>query len=238
MIAYSSKYRSSQEEIMDNFELQGSELDHLLKDLKIVNTLLGGFSISLAGLDELIKDLPKNKQLTLIDLGCGDGEQLRQCAQWAKKKQVRLHCIGIDANKHILEIARDRSTTHDNITFQLLDLKEESHKLPDFDIALCTLFLHHLTNEDVIALLQKLSKKARLGILVNDLHRSRWAFVLFTLFRSLFLKTKIAKYDGLVSVARGFKRKELIKLCQSINGIHSVSWHWAFRYKWIIKTNP
>jgi hypothetical protein len=52
----------------------------------------------------------------------------------------------------------------------------------------------------------------------------------------VFLKTKIAKHDGLVSVARGFKKEELKQISEKIEGQHHIKWKWAFRYQWSIKT--
>ena len=78
MIRFSSKYRSEQEEIMDDFNLQGEELDLLLNDLRNVNTWLGGTSITIDGIKTLIADRPKNKTITILDIGCGDGAMLRE----------------------------------------------------------------------------------------------------------------------------------------------------------------
>jgi len=233
MITYSSTYRSSQPEIMDDFQLQGNELNKLLKDLKVVNRYLGGFNITKNAIEELLAKYNKKDEITILDLGCGDGEQLKECANWAEQKGWKVNFIGVDANQHILDIAKQNTSKYPSISFQCLDITKED--IPACDIVLCSLFLHHFSDEFIITLLQKLTKKVTLGIIVNDLHRSRWAFELFKLFSSLFLKTKIAKHDGLISVASAFKRKELENFSDNIKAIHQHSWHWAFRYKWIIK---
>ena len=59
MIRYSSKYRSNETEIMDDFDLQGVEMKALLTDLKRVNKWLGGNSITLHGIGQLLIDHPK-----------------------------------------------------------------------------------------------------------------------------------------------------------------------------------
>ena len=41
--------------------------------------------------------------------------------------------------------------------------------------------------------------------------------------------------DGLTSVLRGFKRKDLVEISQKINVKPQISWKWAFRFLWIIK---
>ncbi|RLD28150.1 MAG: methyltransferase [Bacteroidetes bacterium] len=235
MISYSSKYRTSRTEIMDDFNLQGVEMQELLTDLKRVNKMLGGNAITLKGINELLKGPHTNNTLTIIDIGCGDGEMLRQCAQWAHKKDVNVSLIGIDANAHILKEAEKRSEEIKNTTFKVVNVFAEKEILPEFDIALCTLFLHHFKEPQIEDLLNRLTRKAKVGVVINDLHRSFWAFWFFRLYGLLFLKSRIARHDGLVSVARGFKRKELMRISEKIKGVHQLKWKWAFRYQWIIR---
>jgi 2-polyprenyl-3-methyl-5-hydroxy-6-metoxy-1,4-benzoquinol methylase len=235
MISYSSKYRTSQTEIMDDFNLQGVEMQELMTDLKRVNKMLGGNAITLNGIGQLLQGQHANNTITILDIGCGDGELLRLCAQWGAKKGINVHLIGIDANAHILKEAKKRSIEIKNTTFKVLNVFAEKEILPEFDIALCTLFLHHFNERQIEDLLNRLVKKAQMGVVINDLHRSFWAFWLFRLYSSLFLKSRIARHDGLVSVARGFKRKELKLISEKIIGVHQLKWKWTFRYQWIIR---
>lgn len=235
MITYSSKYRSSQEEIMDDFSLQGATMELLLSDLETVNKWLGGYRITTSGIELLLKNIPKQKHITILDMGCGDGSLLRKCAKWAKKNGRNISFIGIDANTHSIKIAKERTTAYTNIKYQTCNVLTQNVAIPPCDIALCTLFLHHFPEKNIIQLVQELTQKSRVGVVINDLHRSRWAFHLFKLFSVILIKTPIAKHDGLVSVARGFKRKELLDMKKNINGTHQIHWKWAFRYQWIIK---
>ncbi len=234
MISFSSKYRSSENEIMDDFDLQGEPMKALLTDLKRVNKWLGGNAVTLGGLDTLLVNHTKNEAITILDVGCGDGEMLRQCAHWAEKNKRKVRLIGLDGNAHILKEAENRSEAIKNITFKQIDVFSEKEELPEFDIALCTLFLHHFKESQIEALLNRLSKKATFGIVVNDLERNFWAFWLFKLFSRVFMKTKIARHDGLVSVARGFKKKELEQISEKIDSGHQIKWKWAFRFQWVL----
>jgi len=235
-IYFSANHRSAQEEIMDDFNFKGAEMEALLSDLERVNKWLGGNQITLNGLVTLLKDVPKTETIVLVDLGCGDGELLRRCANFGKKHGYKLQFIGIDANEHILTTARQRSIDYQNITYQKLNVTSSKASWPEMDIVLCTLFLHHFSTEEISSLLEKLSAQAKVGMVINDLERSKLAFRLFWLFSRLFLKTNTARFDGLVSIARGFKRKELMTLSEDIQGITStIQWKWAFRYQWILK---
>lgn len=238
MISISSTYRSEQAEIMDDFDLQGHEMELLLNDLKTVNTLLGGTNITLDGITQLLDSCDQSKPITILDIGCGDGEILRKCAELGDKLGIQFELIGLDGNEHILKTARKKSLKLPNIRFKTIDILKEDALIPDCDIALCTLFLHHFPNDTVIQILHGLLRKAKAGVVVNDLERSKVAFWLFKLFSFVFLRTKIAKHDGLVSIARAFRRKELQELSEKINGANSqIQWKWAFRYQWILNPN-
>ena len=236
MIRYSSKYRSKQSEIMDDFDLKGEEMKELLTDLKRVNKWLGGNKITRLGIIKLLSGHSKAETITILDLGCGDGQMLRECARFGEEEGYNFQLIGIDANTFILDEARNRSKDFQNITFREMDIFSEELKDLQFDIGLCTLFLHHFSNEDIHIILQKVLNCSKVGVVVNDLHRSRLAFWLFKVIRYWILKTKIARHDGLVSVARGFKSNELESIAKQIKNCESeIRWKWAFRYSWILK---
>ncbi|MGK0385820.1 MAG: 2-polyprenyl-3-methyl-5-hydroxy-6-metoxy-1,4-benzoquinol methylase [Patiriisocius sp.] len=235
MIFFSKHTRSRQQEIMDNFSLQGAEMETLLTDLKRVNKLLGGNRITTHGIETLLQQHPTDKNIRIVDVGCGDGELLRQCALWARRNRYQFKLIGIDANPHILKEAALRSLKFPEIEYRVLDIFSKEIKTLDVDICLCTLFLHHFKNKDIVEILNKLISQSRIGVVVNDLQRSRLAFQLFKPFSAIFIRTKIAKHDGLVSVARGFQKKELEELAAKIPVIkHQINWKWAFRYQWLL----
>lgn len=236
MITFSNKYRSQQIEIMDNLDFQGLEMQNLLKDLKTVNKWLGGNNITIDGLQKLLNPNNKTEKITILDVGCGDGELLRQCADFGERNNFEFELIGIDFNENILEFAKIQSKEYLNIKFYKVDVFSEENLIPNCDIALCTLFLHHFSNEKIINILKILLNKTQIGLVINDLERSKPAFNLFKIASPLFLKTKTAKHDGLVSVARGFKREELQNISMKIPHQEcEISWRWAFRYQWILK---
>lgn len=236
MITFSNKYRSQQVEIMDDLDFQGEEMKNLLGDLKYVNKWLGGNTVTLDGIEKLLRGNSKKEPITILDIGCGDGQLLRNCAKYAENNGLKLKCIGLDFNKNILEYAENQSKDFPNIKFQKVDVFLEEELIPNCDIAVCTLFLHHFSNEKIEELLKILLKKSNNGLVINDLQRSRIAFNLFKIVSNLFLKTDTAKHDGLVSIARGFKKDELEHISKKIpNQKSEIHWRWAFRYQWILK---
>lgn len=220
---------------MDDFELQGPELKRTLRDLQRINYLLGGNSISLDGVKQLLKDAPGKREIKILDIGCGNGDILRRIALWGNKYEYSLQLIGIDANEHTIKIAREESQDFPEINFMNLDVFSNEFKSLKCDIILCTLTLHHFKDAEITQLLNSFYHQVSLGIVINDLHRTKTAYVLFKLFCAGFVQNKIAREDGLTSILRGFKKKDVLEFSRDLPGKHQIKWKWAFRYQWIIK---
>ena len=231
----STKYRSREREIMDDLSMEGEMLRKTLDQIAAINRRLGGNKATIKGVHTLLKDVPKDATLTIVDLGCGSGDMLRAVADYGRENKFNFKLTGIDANEYTIDYARKLSTNYPEICYEKSDVFDDEFSGAAYDIALATLFLHHFTNEEIESLLQPLAKNTRTGIVINDLHRSRVAYYLFKGI-SLFISNPMVKKDGAISILRGFKKNELIAISKKIKGtISSIRWKWAFRYQWIIK---
>jgi hypothetical protein len=75
---------------------------------------------------------------------------------------------------------------------------------------------------------------SKYGIIINDLHRSTLAYSGIKILTTLFSKSEFVKNDGSLSVKRGFKKKELIRILDELNFNYKISYKWAFRWLVII----
>ena len=233
-IFINTKYRTDAIEIMDDFSVDGEYLHNTLDQLANINKWLGGNAVTLSGLKQMLKNYPKDKELSILDLGCGNGDMLRTIARYLKRNNYNFKLTGIDANVHTINYARELSKTYPEINYLQQDVFSDEFKALQYDIVLATLFLHHFKEEQLIGLLSNQLEKSRLGILVNDLHRHKLAYYLFKDL-GLFIKNEMVKQDGLTSILRGFKRDELEKLSEKLNVKSEIGWRWAFRFQWILK---
>lgn len=234
MIYFSKHNRSTQEELMDDFSLQGEALHKVLVDLDTVNKYLGGNQITINGLEKMLLNCSKEEVVTIVDYGCGDGGFLLMCATYLEKNNWKYRLIGVDANANIIEKARLNCITIKHCTFMQSNVFDTA-QLPEADIALCTLFMHHFKNEEMVQLVNNIVEKTKVGIVINDLQRSKIAFLLFKAFSKVFLISDITKFDGLVSIARSFVRGDIEQLSEKIeNTRYEVKFKWAFRWQWLI----
>jgi len=229
-----AKQRTEAIEVMDDFSINGKILHDTLDTLANINKWLGGNKVTLNGLKKVIKNHPKKEPLTIIDLGCGGGDILRKVANFAKKQGYTIKFIGIDANKDAMVYARQLSKNYPEISFIDCDIFSDEFESLQYDVVLTTLFLHHFKEDQIINILSRTRQKAKLGIVVNDLHRSRVAYYLFKLV-CLTIKNQMVIDDGLTSILRGFKHKELESFSKELQVTPQIKWKWAFRYQWIIQ---
>ena len=227
-------YRSNKTEIMDDFNMKGELLRDTLDKLGKINKLLGGNSVTLNGIRQLLEGKPKDKTYAIIDLGCGHGDILRLIADFGRKEGYNFQLIGIDANQDAIDYASELSVEYSELSFENKDIFSEDFQNMNYDIALATLFLHHFKTDELEVLLKQLASSAKLGLVINDLHRSEIAYGLFKLL-SLVISNQMIIDDGLTSILRAFKRKDLENLAQKLNLKSEIRWKWAFRYQWLIK---
>ncbi|WP_281234006.1 methyltransferase domain-containing protein [Flavobacterium gelatinilyticum] len=234
-MSLSTKYRTEETEIMDDFSLEGAELTDALDQIANINQLLGGNKLTLHGLKQLLQKTDISKTVVIADIGCGNGDMLRMLAGYGKKRGLNFKLIGLDANPFTIKYAEKLSAGFPNIEYLCMDIFSDEFKDLQYDIALCTLTLHHFTTQQIADVMDVLNKNASTGIVINDLHRSKLAYRLFELIGVVFNLNNMSRKDGLVSILRGFKKNELETFSKKLNlKNYTISWKWAFRYQWII----
>jgi ubiquinone/menaquinone biosynthesis C-methylase UbiE len=226
--------RSEQAELMDNFTGPIEELETVLNDITRVNRVLGGNKITLDAVFKLIEVYPK-ESYTILDMGCADGNMLRTIAKEAKKRNIKVKLIGVDLNADALKLARRASLDFPEITYKAMDILTTDFSDFECDIVTTTLTLHHFEDEGIMKFLHQFERLSKIGIVINDLERSKLAYMLFKAFSLIFLNTKTARVDGLISITRSFSKSELMKFATQLPNLrHEISWKWAFRYVWVM----
>ncbi len=220
---------------MDDLEMQGEELAKTLRDLDKVNRLLGGNSITVEGVQKILKSGCYKRPIKIIDVGCGNGSILKEVAKCGRRTGDKFELLGIDANENAMEIAEENLKAYPEVSFKAMDVFSEEFEALEADIILCTLTLHHFNDEQIVRLMKIFTSKAGLGVVINDLQRSKTAYYLFQAFCRAFGIREINRKDGLTSILRSFKKKELEAFGKGLQvGRQEINQKWAFRYQWIL----
>ncbi len=156
----------------------------------------------------LLSDLDSNSsdEISILDIGAGSGELLRTIEKFCPKRKKLL--VGTDLNPRAVRTMSRIGTNTVQCDAIRLPFADAS-----FDHVICSLFLHHLKDQDAIRLLSEMNRVARKRIVVIDLHRSPVAYY-FYLFAGRFLLQRFTRQDGSLSILRSFKPVELQHLAR------------------------
>ena len=222
-------FRSKEKEYLDNNIIAAGDLYQTLTELNVINTYLGGYKASLQGLSDILKI--KQPIRTILDIGFGGGDSIKLFSKFALKNQLKLFFYGVDLKSDCIKYASDNLSALPNKKLICDDYRNiTAELLGQIDIIHCSLFLHHLTDDEIIDLL-KFCKEHNCILLANDLHRNPLAYYSIKFLTTLFSKSWMVKNDACLSVRRAFKKTELESMLQKAGYTdYSVKWSWAFRY--------
>lgn len=198
--------RSAQAEILDG-PVATAELTRILRDLARFNGVMQGHRPVLQWLERAVKDLPLNRPLTLLDIGCGYGDLLRAIRSWAKRRGRSLRLIGIDLSPQVIDVARSVTSAAEHIDYHAADVFAFAPPEP-IDFAVTSLVAHHLTDEMIVRFLRWMETMAARGWMIYDLQRSVVPFYFIGLAGPVLRLHPVVTYDGRVSVARSLTRRE------------------------------
>ena len=224
--------RSREKEIMDDLDCSGPVLEQTLRELKTINRLLGGNGVTNRGLSQVVQRFPQD-HYSLVDLGCGGGDMIAVMQAWASKKHIPIQFIGVDANANTIDLAKERQKALPEVHWQVANVFDSTFLEQQVDIATCTLFTHHFTDEELVQLFQGLKRKVRLAIVINDLHRHPLAYYSIKWLTRWFSKSPMVQNDAALSVLRSFKRRDW-KLIFEEAGLGKVEIHWRWAFRWQI----
>ena len=224
--------RSYQKELMDADDIPFEAIAQTLKELNFINTWLGGHAITMSGIKQLTNG---NGKLTICEVGCGGGDNLFAIHKWCTQKKIPAHFIGIDMNAECIAFAQKQ---YPQLACQWIcsDYEKVQFNENKPNIIFSSLFCHHFTDEQLITMFQWLNQNSRNGFFINDLHRHWLAYYLIKWLAKIFSKSRLIKNDAPLSVARGFKKKEIKKLFDdaAIKNL-KIKWKWAFRWLLIVQ---
>lgn len=194
--------------------IQAELLDHLpveearpnLEDLVRINARFGGHSVLKKTLAET---LDRQGCFTLLDVGAASGDTAHVIHQLFPRAAVT--CL--DQNPNNMQEAPFP---------KLLANAFELPFLPgSFDYVLCSLFLHHFSDEQVMELLTSFYAIANKGLLVFDLERRLWPYLFLPITRPLFGWHDVTVHDGKISVRASFRAAELRALAEKAKISHA-----------------
>lgn len=189
-------------EWMDDPAIAAADHLHALAALGRINAISRTAARLAAGIRELLAadDRPAAGPVVVADLACGGGDvtiDLARRLQRAAAGGVRV--IGVDLAPRAVERARALAARRGvDVEFATRDVLADG--CPPCDVAVNSLFLHHLDDDEACRLLAGMARASRCGLVVSDLVRSRIGLGLAVMGTTLLSSSRVARVDGPLSV--------------------------------------
>jgi SAM-dependent methyltransferase len=192
-------------ELLDDPGIDPVLASRALQDIARSNVWFGGGSAVIAEIIPLLHQVrDRTAPLTLLDVGTGAGDIPELARRVADRNGVKLLTIGLEVTAALAGASRPRSG--DAIAGSALALPFADHSI---DIVTCSQVLHHFESADGARLIAEMNRVARVRVIVADLRRA-WAAAIGFWFASHALGFHpVTRHDGVVSVLRGFRTREL-----------------------------
>jgi SAM-dependent methyltransferase len=171
-----------------------------LRDLARINRWFGGHRVLLG----LMRGLASpNESFSVLDIGAASGDMGRAIARNFPKATI----VSLDRRQLHLREAPSPRVVADAL---LVPFRARS-----FDFVLCSSFLHHFHDADVIRLIASLQHLARRGLILLDVERHAMAYRFLPWTRWLLRWSRLTAHDGPASVAASFCLEELVSLARA-----------------------
>lgn len=216
-------------EHIDDPRISFNVLTETYRQLSRVNKFTLGYWPMMRGLKYFLARYRGRREITILDIGCGNGELLRRIECFGRRAKVPLKLTGIDLSPAIVTAAQQMTNSAD-IAFIQGDALD--HAEP-YDLIISLLTTHHLTDDNIVKLLSKMTANARLGWLIVDLNRHRIAYYFIKFFLRIFPFNAVMRHDGPISVERSFRRRDwehLIMRAGIDKDSIKITWYPNFRY--------
>lgn len=237
------KKRIHNPELIDFPEnLSAREMERMLSELRQVNRWLGGQTAVLGPLRDAVLQLFHSSDqgpIRIVDIGSGSADIPVAIARWARRQGIAVRVLAVDLSEKTCLVARQLTASFPEIT----PIQADALNLPlapkSCHIISFSAFLHHFKSEEVIRVLRVGAEAAKGPIIINDLHRSWFAYSGIRVLTRLFSQSSAIRHDGPLSVRKGFRRHELESLVRAA-GLETpgARWRWAFRWVLTAETAP
>ncbi|HEX3355412.1 MAG TPA: methyltransferase domain-containing protein, partial [Tepidisphaeraceae bacterium] len=176
--------RQREPEWMDAPNVDPELLRQSLAFIRKINRMLGYTRATLSHLERFSRSWKPGEKIRLIDFATGSGDIPQAILKWADQRNFNVEIVGVDLHAETARTARE-NVADPRLRIVQANVLNIPFETGEFDYALTAMFLHHLSDEQVVQVLATMGRVARRGIIAADLlrHRRAYAWIsLFTLF--------------------------------------------------------
>jgi SAM-dependent methyltransferase len=194
-------------ELLDAGTLDEASLDRNLRDIRRINGLLGWRAFTVQAVGREARALGSDA-FSLLDVACGSADIPLAVARWATRHHQAARIVASDISPQIVAVARREAASEPSVTVEQQDALALPYPAQSFDIALCTLALHHFDPPSAVGLLREMARVGR-RVLVFDIQRARLAYAGSVALVNLLAMHPMTRHDAPASVRRSYSAGEL-----------------------------
>lgn len=222
--------RQREAEWMDADEVDADQLRRSLAFIRTVNRLFGYTRATLWHLERFSRSWKPGETIRIIDFATGSADIPRAILAWADQRGFDVQIVAVDRHAETVQAARENNSDP-RLRIIQADVLDLPFGQADFDYSLTAMFLHHLSDDDVVKVLATMSRVASRGIIAADLLRNARAYAWITLFT--LAANPMVKHDARVSVQQAFTPEEVLALRERA-GISFTEYHKHFGHRFVL----
>jgi ubiquinone/menaquinone biosynthesis C-methylase UbiE len=208
---------------MDAPGLPPTEVEDAYRVLRTVNRQFFGSARSLRiELDRWLGDERRSldgMRIRILDVGSGSGDLPKLASELLALQGLSASPTALDRDSTALGLAR-----HDGVIAVRADALALPFPDQSYDLVIAAKFAHHFSGSALSRLVAEMARVARRRVLILDIQRHWFAYLGFIAWSRVFTKNRLVRYDGPLSVLRGFTRNELLALTISLS-----------EYRWTVR---
>lgn len=205
--------RSVAPELMDAPGLPEAEVAQAYRVLRRVNRQLGNLHSLKRELQRFLDERPGGRQhqsrVSILDVGSGSGDLPQALQALLDEQRIPNQVLGLDRDPTAVALAQGAAGSVTIVQGDALRLPFADRSI---DLVTAVKFAHHFHGEGLTQLISEMVRVAGRRVIVLDIQRHWLAYWGFILWSRLLTRNRLVRYDGPLSVLRGFKAAELHEL--------------------------
>jgi ubiquinone/menaquinone biosynthesis C-methylase UbiE len=215
---------------MDEGGADPAQLRKSLAFIQRVNRYFGYARATIHHLDRLTRTWPGGRPIEILDLATGSADIPRAILKWADAKRFDVRVVAVDRQRPTIQTARDWNS-EPRLHLVQADVFDLPFEPASFDYVTANMFFHHLSEDQVVTLMQSMSRLARHGVIIADLLRHyrayAWAWF-FTL-----ASNPMVRHDARASIRQAFRKDEILRL-RDRAGLDFVQYYRHFGHRFVL----
>lgn len=179
---------------------------------------------------------PSPAELTLLDVATGSGDVAFDTVRRLRLAGYAVRVILTDRSELALQEAASRFAAHGfRVRTQVCDVTAEP--LPACDVAMCSLFFHHLQDAETARVIAAMSFAAKQFCVVSDLERSWIGTLLTRIVPRLVTRSYVVHTDAVLSAKAAYTISELREIASGV-GIRAARFERTYPCRQLVSWSP